>query len=97
MPHRNKTEYIDKQFLISSDTTFCQLLLNACRFWGLKESNYAFFEENHSYVMGLNDVYNVSKYFEILRVRHVALYLLRPRQDLIEFADENKNIRLTSI
>ena len=47
--------------------------------------------------MGLNEVYSVSKYFEILRVRHVVLYLLRPHQDLHEFADENKNIRLASI
>jgi hypothetical protein len=94
MPHRNKTEYIEHQFLITSNTTFSQLFSNACGFWGLIESDYAFFEERYSHIMGLNEAFTVSEFFETLRVRHVVLYLLRPNKSLNEFAEENKNIRL---
>lgn len=86
-----KEEYVEQRFRITRQTTFEDLRIGGCEFWGLDKLKYSLYDENFHDLMSLNQdpshiAHNVEKYFEITRVKNVpTLYLQKP--DL-----ENSNI-----
>ncbi len=83
MPSRSKVEYIEQKFVLSSQTTFQQLLAECSMFWSLDPEEFSLFGSKFENIMCLNQqkdhpAHYVTSYFELLRIRYPLLYLLRP-------------------
>ena len=87
-PQRSKPEYVQQKFLLTSMTTFEELLIESCNFWAIDTSaEFELFGHKFENLMNLNvekdhKAHKVSEYFELLRIRNPLLYLLRKSGDL---------------
>lgn len=49
-----KEDYVEQRFRITKQTTFEDLRIGACEFWGLDKSKYSLYDENFHDLMSLN-------------------------------------------